>query len=66
MSGRGVDPELVQLGNFYVDGGFRHGVELLSRPDRHTAVFGRSTARPSRRAGGHIPAALSRRRPIVT
>jgi LacI family transcriptional regulator len=29
----------VRHGNFYVDGGFRHGNELLSRPDRPTAVF---------------------------
>ena len=34
-----VDPELVRHGNFYVDGGFRHGIELLSRTDRPTAVF---------------------------
>jgi len=38
-AGLTVDPELVRHGNFYVDGGFRHGIELLSRPDRPTAVF---------------------------
>jgi LacI family transcriptional regulator len=38
-AGVAVDPDLVRHGNFYVDGGFRHGIELLSRPDRPTAVF---------------------------
>jgi LacI family transcriptional regulator len=34
-----VDPDLVCYGNFYVDAGFQHGTELLSRPDRPTAIF---------------------------
>ncbi|MGC5167481.1 LacI family DNA-binding transcriptional regulator [Luteimicrobium sp. DT211] len=38
-AGLTVDPALVRHGNFYVDGGFRHGIELLSREDRPTAVF---------------------------
>ncbi len=38
-AGVAVDPDLVRHGNFYVDGGFRHGIELLSRDDRPTAVF---------------------------
>ncbi|MFC8734291.1 LacI family DNA-binding transcriptional regulator [Luteimicrobium sp. NPDC057192] len=38
-AGLEIDPTLVRHGNFYVDGGFRHGIELLSRDDRPTAVF---------------------------
>jgi DNA-binding LacI/PurR family transcriptional regulator len=34
-----VDPALVREGNFYVETGFNHGLELLSLPDRPTAVF---------------------------
>jgi DNA-binding LacI/PurR family transcriptional regulator len=34
-----VDPKLVRYGNFYVDAGYEHGLELLDRPDRPTAVF---------------------------
>ena len=33
------DPSYVRWGDFHVDGGYRHGLELLSRPDRPTAIF---------------------------
>nr|BFF19265.1 hypothetical protein GCM10025730_27860 [Promicromonospora thailandica] len=38
-AGAAVDPTLVRSGNFYVEAGFQHGLELLSLPDRPTAVF---------------------------
>ncbi|MFD2797639.1 LacI family DNA-binding transcriptional regulator [Promicromonospora vindobonensis] len=34
-----VDPALVREGNFYTEAGFDQGMELLSLPDRPTAVF---------------------------
>lgn len=34
-----VDPSLVRFGTFEVEGGYRYGYELLSRPDRPTAIF---------------------------
>jgi LacI family transcriptional regulator len=34
-----IDPSLIRNGDFWVDGGYRHGMELLSRPDRPTAIF---------------------------
>lgn len=34
-----VDPDLVRYGDFYVAGGMKHGLDLLDRPDRPTAVF---------------------------
>lgn len=41
MEGAGlqVDPRFVRHGDFYIAGGYRHGKELLSRPDRPTAIF---------------------------
>jgi DNA-binding LacI/PurR family transcriptional regulator len=38
-AGAAVDPALVRAGNFYVEAGFEQGLELLSLPDRPTAVF---------------------------
>ncbi|MDR7382877.1 LacI family DNA-binding transcriptional regulator [Promicromonospora iranensis] len=38
-AGAVVDPELVREGNFYTEAGFDRGMELLSLPDRPTAVF---------------------------
>ena len=38
-SGLEIDPSLVRWGNFEVDGGHVHGLDLLARPDRPTAVF---------------------------
>ncbi|MBD7917925.1 LacI family DNA-binding transcriptional regulator [Cellulomonas sp. Sa3CUA2] len=34
-----ADPSFVRWGDFHVDGGYKHGLELLSRPDRPTAIF---------------------------
>jgi len=34
-----VDNDLVRYGNFYVHGGYRHGLDLLDRPRRPTAIF---------------------------
>ncbi|WP_440902812.1 LacI family DNA-binding transcriptional regulator [Actinosynnema sp.] len=34
-----VAPELVRYGDFYVNGGYSHGMDLLTRPDRPTAIF---------------------------
>ena len=34
-----TEPELVRWGDFHVTGGYTHGMELLSRPDRPTAIF---------------------------
>ena len=34
-----LDPALVRFGNFYLNAGHEHGLELLSRPDRPTAIF---------------------------
>jgi LacI family xylobiose transport system transcriptional regulator len=39
MAGLEVDPSLVRFGDFHVQGGFEHAMELLDRPDRPTAVF---------------------------
>ncbi len=33
------DPALLRWGDFALDGGYRYGMELLSRPDRPTAIF---------------------------
>ena len=38
-AGLAVDPEFVRHGNFDVEGGYTHGMQLLDRPDRPTAVF---------------------------
>ncbi|WP_077801558.1 LacI family DNA-binding transcriptional regulator [Streptomyces sp. JHA26] len=34
-----ADPDLVRFGDFHVQGGFEHAMDLLRRPDRPTAVF---------------------------
>jgi DNA-binding LacI/PurR family transcriptional regulator len=64
-AGLPVDPDLVHYGNFYVDAGYEHGMELLSRPDRPTAIFAGSdlqamgVLRAARRLGLHVPEQLS-------
>lgn len=64
-AGLPVDPDLIRHGNFYVEGGFEHGMELLSRPDRPSAVFAGSDMqalglmRAARRLGLRIPEDLS-------
>lgn len=39
QAGLTMDPALVRWGDFFVEGGYHHGRELLDRPDRPTAVF---------------------------
>nr|MDT0658993.1 LacI family DNA-binding transcriptional regulator [Micromonospora sp. DSM 115978] len=60
-----VDPSLVRYGNFYVDAGYKHGLELLSRVDRPTAIFAGSdlqalgVLQAARRLGIEVPRDLS-------
>lgn len=60
-----VDPALVRWGNFELDGGYRHGLALLGRPDPPTAVFAGSdlqalgVLRAARELGMHAPADVS-------
>jgi LacI family transcriptional regulator len=60
-----VDPSLVRYGNFHVQGGYEHGMDLLSRPDRPTAVFAGAdmqalgVLRAARRLGLQIPGDVS-------
>ncbi|GMA33254.1 hypothetical protein GCM10025875_32460 [Litorihabitans aurantiacus] len=59
------DPSLVRWGDFDADGGYLHGRELLSRPDRPTAIFAGSdyqalgVMRAARELGLRIPEDLS-------
>ncbi|KAF3467958.1 LacI family DNA-binding transcriptional regulator [Streptomyces sp. Tu 3180] len=39
MAGLPIDPRLVRFGDFHVQGGFEHAMDLLDGPDRPTAVF---------------------------
>lgn len=60
-----VDPTLVRYGNFFVNAGYEHGLELLSRPDRPTAIFAGSDVqalgvlRAAHRLGLSVPRDLS-------
>ncbi|MEV6814110.1 substrate-binding domain-containing protein [Micromonospora sp. NPDC051296] len=60
-----VDPALVRSGNFHLDAGYTHGIELLSRPDRPTAIFAGSdlqamgVLRAARQLGLDVPGDLS-------
>jgi DNA-binding LacI/PurR family transcriptional regulator len=60
-----ADPALVRYGDFYVDGGYEHGMELLSQPDRPTAIFAGSdmqalgVLRAARELGLEVPRDLS-------
>ena len=38
-AGAALRPELVRYGNFHVDGGRDHALDLLAQPDRPTAIF---------------------------
>jgi DNA-binding LacI/PurR family transcriptional regulator len=64
-SGLTVDPELVRSGNFSTATGHQHGMELLNRVDRPTAVFAGSdmqamgVLRAARRLGIDVPGDLS-------
>ncbi|SNT48225.1 LacI family transcriptional regulator [Asanoa hainanensis] len=63
--GVAVDPELVRYGNFAAYSGNDHGLELLRRPDRPTAVFAGSdiqamgVLRAARQLGLDVPRDLS-------
>ncbi|GIJ79789.1 LacI family transcriptional regulator [Micromonospora phaseoli] len=60
-----IDAELIRHGNFHVDAGYTHGIELLSRPDRPTAIFAGSdlqalgVLRAARQLGLDVPDDLS-------
>lgn len=64
-AGLELDPSLVRYGTFYLNAGYEHGLELLSRPDRPTAIFAGSdmqamgVLRAARRLGIDVPAQLS-------
>ena len=64
-AGLPIDSDLVRYGNFYVDAGYEHGIQLLSRPDRPTAIFAGSdmqamgVLRAARRLGLDVPRDLS-------
>ncbi|KGM08646.1 LacI family transcriptional regulator, partial [Cellulomonas bogoriensis 69B4 = DSM 16987] len=60
-----LDPSLVRNGDFFVGGGYGHGMDLLSRPDRPTAIFAGSdlqamgVLRAARELGLKVPEDLS-------
>ncbi len=60
-----LDPSLTRYGDFYVDGGYEHGLALLSRPDRPSAIFAGSdmqalgVLRAARELGLRVPEDLS-------
>lgn len=60
-----VNPSLIRNGNFYVSGGYSHGLDLLRRPDRPTAIFAGSdlqafgVMRAARELGLQVPHDLS-------
>jgi DNA-binding LacI/PurR family transcriptional regulator len=60
-----LDPELIRYGNFYLGPGYTHGMALLDRPDRPTAIFAGSdmqamgVLRAARRLGIEVPGQLS-------
>jgi len=64
-AGVAVDPELVRYGNFAAFSGNDHGLELLKRPDRPTAIFAGSdiqalgVMRAARQLGLDLPRDLS-------
>lgn len=64
-AGLTLDPGLVRYGNFYVDAGYEHGLDLLARADRPTAIFAGSdlqamgVLRAARRLGIDVPGQLS-------
>ncbi|MFI0895629.1 LacI family DNA-binding transcriptional regulator [Streptomyces sp. NPDC020983] len=64
-AGLAMDTALVRHGNFYLDAGYQHGMELLQLPDPPTAIFAGSDAqamgvlRAARRLGLRLPGDLS-------
>jgi len=64
-AGLELDPDLVRYGNFSRPSGFDHGMALLDRPDRPTAIFAGSdiqamgVLRAAHRLGIEVPRELS-------
>ncbi|MBD7996839.1 LacI family DNA-binding transcriptional regulator [Arthrobacter sp. Sa2CUA1] len=64
-AGLPFDPALVRYGNFHVDGGRDHALELLAQPDRPTALFAGSDLQAlgaldaARQLGISVPGELS-------
>ncbi len=64
-AGVAADPDLIRYGNFNVHGGYEHATELLSRPDRPTAIFAGSdlqalgVLRAARELGLRVPQDVS-------
>ncbi|WFE30310.1 LacI family DNA-binding transcriptional regulator [Solwaraspora sp. WMMD791] len=64
-AGLPVPADLIRHGDFYVDAGFAHGMALLDRPDRPTAIFAGSdmqalgVLRAARQLGLDVPGDLS-------
>jgi LacI family transcriptional regulator len=64
-AGLSLDDGFVRYGNFHVGGGYEHAMELLSRPDRPTAIFAGSDMQAmgvfqaARQVGLDIPRDLS-------
>jgi DNA-binding LacI/PurR family transcriptional regulator len=64
-AGLPVDPDLVRYGNFSVGAGHEHGMALLARADRPTAIFAGSdmqamgVLRAAHRSGLDVPGELS-------
>lgn len=64
-AGLPVAADLIRHGDFYVDAGFSHGMALLDRPDRPTAIFAGSdmqalgVLRAARQLGLDVPHDLS-------
>jgi LacI family transcriptional regulator len=64
-AGLAFDPGLVRYGNFYLVAGYDHGLDLLDRADRPTAIFAGSdmqamgVLRAARRLGLEVPGHLS-------
>jgi len=60
-----IDPDLVRYGNFHVSAGYEHGIKLLDRADRPTAIFAGSdmqamgVLRAARKLGLDVPGQLS-------
>ncbi|MBR7835345.1 LacI family DNA-binding transcriptional regulator [Actinospica durhamensis] len=60
-----VDPAFVRHGNFYLESGYEHGLSLLDRDDRPSAIFAGSdlqalgVLRAARRLGLDVPGELS-------
>ena len=64
-AGLRTEPDLLRHGNFYLETGYLHGMALLSRSDRPTAIFAGSdmqamgVLRAARRVGLDVPRDLS-------